>query len=77
MFPIAPQHVDRVVLVEDDDIVHAQQVLWDVFRIVVEPGGAAAFAALLAGGYRPAPDEHVAVVLCGANVERVPSQGGG
>jgi len=70
MFPIAQRHVDRVVLVEDEDIVRAQAVLWDNFRIVVEPGGAAAFAALLAGRYTPARDEHVAVVLCGANAER-------
>jgi threonine dehydratase len=70
MFPIAQQHVDRVLLVEDEEIVRAQQVLWDVFRLVVEPGGAAAFAALLARRYTPASDEHVAVVLCGANTER-------
>jgi threonine dehydratase len=70
MFPIAQQHVDRVLLVEDDDIIRAQQMLWDVFRIVVEPGGAAAFAALLAGHYRPSPDEHVVIVLCGGNAQR-------
>jgi threonine dehydratase len=70
MFPIAQQHVDRVLLVEDDEIVRAQQVLWDVFRLVVEPGGAAAFAALVSGRYRPARDEQVAVVLCGGNVQR-------
>jgi threonine dehydratase len=70
MFPIAQRHIDRVLLVEDSDIVRAQEVLWDVFRIVVEPGGAAAFAALLCRQYEPAPDEHVAVVLCGANIQR-------
>ena len=70
MFPIAQQHIDRVLLVEDDDILRAQKVLWDVFRIVVEPGGAAAFAALLSGRYKPSPNEHVAVVLCGGNVQR-------
>ena len=70
MFPIARQYVERVVLVEDDDIVHAQDVLWEVFRLVVEPGGAAAFAALLAGHYNPSSDEHVVVVLCGGNAER-------
>ena len=70
MLPIARQSVDRVLLVEDDQIVRAQQVLWDVFRIVVEPGGAAALAALLAGRYTPAPDEHVVVILCGANTDR-------
>ena len=70
MFPIAQQHVERVVLVEDDDIVRAQDVLWDVFRLVVEPGGAAAFAALLSGRYTPSIDEHVVVVLCGGNAQR-------
>ena len=70
MFPIAQRHVDRVLLVEDDDIVRAQEVLWDVFRLVVEPGGAAAFAAILSGRYTPAIDEHVVVVLCGGNAQR-------
>ena len=70
MFPIAQQHVDRVLLVEDEDILRARDLLWNAFRVVVEPGGAAAFAALLAGYYKPAADEHVVVVLCGANTER-------
>ena len=70
MFPIAQQHVERVILVEDDEIVRAQDALWDAFRIVVEPGGAAAFAALLSGRYTPSANEHVAVVLCGANAQR-------
>jgi len=69
-FPIVQQHVDRVILVEDEEIVHAQEKLWDVFRLVVEPGGAAAFAAILSRHYTPARDEHVVVVLCGANTER-------
>jgi len=67
MFPIAQQHVDRVLLVDDEEIVRAQDRLWDAFRIVVEPGGAAAFAALLAGRYTPSSDEHVVVILCGGN----------
>lgn len=70
MFPIAQQHVDRVLLVEDKDIVRAQELLWDVFRMAVEPGGAAAVAALLCRQYEPAAGEHVAVVLCGANTQR-------
>jgi threonine dehydratase len=67
MFPIAQGHVDRVVLVGDEQILHAQAVLWDVFRVAVEPGGAAAFASLLSGQYTPSSDDHVVVVLCGAN----------
>lgn len=70
MFPIAQRYVDRVLLVDDDDIVRAQDVLWDVFRVVVEPGGAAAFAAILSGQHKPSIDEHVVVVLCGGNAQR-------
>jgi threonine dehydratase len=71
MFPIAQAFVDRSVLVSDDDIRAAQQALWDKIRIVAEPGGAAAFAALLSGKYVPAPDERVAVLICGANTTAV------
>ena len=70
MFPIAQAHVARVLLVEDEDILRAQELLWDVFRLVVEPGGAAAFAAVLSGHYEPAPDEQVVVILCGGNTQR-------
>jgi threonine dehydratase len=70
MFPIAQRYVDRVLLVDDDDIVRAQDALWDMYRLVVEPGGAAAFAAILSGRYRPAIDEQVVVVLCGGNTQR-------
>jgi threonine dehydratase len=71
MFPIAQAYVQHPVLVSDDEIHLAQQALWDRLRIVAEPGGAAAFAALLAGQYIPAPDERVAVLLCGANTTAV------
>jgi threonine dehydratase len=70
MFPIARRHVEGVILVEDDEILQAQAILWDVFRLLVEPGGAAAFAAILSGRYKPSADEHVAVVLCGGNAQR-------
>lgn len=70
MFPIAQHHVARVILVEDDEIIAAQQALWDSFRLAVEPGGAAAFAALLSKRYQPASEEHVAVIVCGANTQR-------
>jgi threonine dehydratase len=71
MFPIAQAYVERVVLVTDDDIRAAQLALWDKVRVVAEPGGAAAFGALLSGKYAPAPDERVAVLVCGANTTAV------
>ncbi len=71
MFPIAQAHVERSVLVSDDAIRQAQEALWSTLRVVAEPGGAAAFAALLSGRYRPSPRERVAVLICGANTTAV------
>jgi threonine dehydratase len=71
MFPLAQQYVEQAVLVEDEAIREAQQVLWRVMRVASEPGGAAAFAALLSGVYRPAAGERVGVVLCGSNTDAV------
>lgn len=71
MFPIAQEHVERVVLVPDEAIAEAQSALWRTLRVASEPGGATAFAALLTGAYQPAPDERVAVLLCGANTHKV------
>lgn len=67
MFPIARAHVARVVLVSDDAIRRAQQALWESFRVVAEPGGAATVAALVSGAYVPAAGERVGVVLSGGN----------
>ena len=71
MFPLAQQHVERVVLVTDDAIRAAQASLWNGARIVAEPGGAAAFAALLSGRYQPAKGEHVGVMVSGGNTVAV------
>lgn len=70
-FPIAKAFVERVVLVEDEDILRAQAALWNDARIIAEPGGATAFAALLSGAYRPAEGERVAAIVCGGNTTAV------
>lgn len=71
-FPIIQAHVEpKVVLVTDDEIRQAQAALWSALRIVAEPGGAAALAALLSRRYRPAAGERVAVLVCGGNTTAV------
>jgi threonine dehydratase len=71
MFPLAQKYVERVLLVEDEAIRRAQQALWDALRVVAEPGGAAAFAALLSKKYQPVPGERVGILLCGGNTSAV------
>jgi threonine dehydratase len=70
-FPIAARHVAETVLVADEAIRQAQEQLWEVMRIVVEPGGAAGVAALISGRYRPHAGERIGVVLCGGNTVAV------
>ena len=67
MFEIARDHIAQVTLISDDDIRNAQRHLWREMQLVTEPGGAAAFAALLSGAYKPQKGERVGVVVCGAN----------
>jgi threonine dehydratase len=68
-FSLAKDYVDRVILVKDESIRTAQRVLWNDLRIVAEPGGATATAALLSGAYQPAPGERIGVVICGGNTD--------
>ena len=68
-FSVVQRFVERVVLVDEAPIREAQRRLWDSLRLIVEPGGAVALAALLSGSYRPEPEERVGVLLCGANTD--------
>jgi len=72
MFPISQAYVEDVVLVDDAAILAAQRTLWQTARIAAEPAASVGIAALLTGAYKPAPGEHVAVVISGANMS--PSQ---
>jgi threonine dehydratase len=71
VFPIAQKHVAQSVLVEDEAIARAQQVLWEAVRIVAEPGAAAPLAALLSKAYVPAEGERVGILVSGANTTAV------
>jgi threonine dehydratase len=69
MFPIAQKFVAQSLLVSDEQIIEAQRSLWRRLRLIAEPGGATALAALLSGIYRPHAGERVGVVLCGSNAD--------
>jgi threonine dehydratase len=71
VFPIVRQHVAEVLLVSDDAIGASQAALWSTLRVVAEPGGSAAFAALLSGRYQPKSGERVGIVVSGGNTVAV------
>jgi threonine dehydratase len=69
MFPLARAFVTRAILVPDEAIAAAQRWLWDELRLIAEPGGATAFAALLSGRVDLPQSARVGVVLCGGNTD--------
>jgi threonine dehydratase len=71
VFPIAQKFVSETILLPDEAIRESQRSLWKTLRIVAEPGGAAAFAALLTRRYLPQPDEQIGILICGGNTSAV------
>jgi threonine dehydratase len=69
MFPIARQHVAGAVLVSDDAIRLAQRLIWDRLRLVAEPGGATALAAIVSGAFIPPDGACIGVLVCGSNTD--------
>jgi threonine dehydratase len=71
VFPIVQKYARQTMLVSDDAIAKAQANLWRGLRVVAEPGGAAAFSAILSGAYKPAHGERVAIIISGGNTAAV------
>lgn len=69
MFPLAQAWSAGALLVSDEAIRAAQRWLWDQVRLVAEPGGAAALAAVLSGAFQPPADARIGVVVCGGNTD--------
>ena len=67
-FPIVLRHVDDMATVTDDELLKAMFFLWERMKIVVEPTGALAFAALFTGKI-DLKGRRVGVVLSGGNVD--------
>jgi threonine dehydratase len=61
--------VDALVTVSDAEIVTAMRLLFERLKVVAEPSGACALAALLAGRVSVTAGQRVGVVLSGANVD--------
>ncbi|RFS84545.1 threonine/serine dehydratase [Actinomadura spongiicola] len=68
-FSVASRTGVLPVLVSEEAIIEARRFVWAEYRLVIEHGAATAVAALRSGAYRPAPDERVVVLLCGANTD--------
>ena len=66
-WPVIHRHVRRGVTVSDAEIVSAMRFLFERLKLVAEPSGASALAALLAGAVA-FPQGRVGVVISGGNI---------
>ena len=71
-YAIASDRGEAPVLVPDDAIVAARRFLWEQCRVLAEPGGATALAALVAGAFVPEPGDTTVVVVSGGNHPDIP-----
>jgi threonine dehydratase len=67
-FPIIQRQVDRIVVVDDNEIKHAMRMLWERLRAVVEPSGAVSYAAALKDAKRMRAHK-VGIIVSGGNVD--------
>ncbi|GDY31875.1 serine/threonine dehydratase [Gandjariella thermophila] len=69
-FAVLTRRPLRSVLVSDEELLAARDLLWEEFRLAVEPAAAVPFAAWLAGRV---PGELPCLIVCGANTDWKPS----
>jgi len=67
-FPLVLRHADAMATVSEDAIRRATRFLWERLKIVAEPTGALAFAALLSGEIEAA-GQRAGVIVSGGNVD--------
>ena len=66
-FDIVRQKIDKIVTVEDSDIINAMFLLMERSKAVVEPAGAVALAYILK--HKPESGKNVVPILCGGNID--------
>ena len=70
-WPIIRDNLTDVITVSEDEIVRAMFLLWERMKLVVEPSGATAFAAVLSEQFKALPShiQNVGITLSGGNVD--------
>ena len=67
-FPIIKKYVEKIIRVEEDEIINAMQLIWERMKIVIEPSSAVPFAAVLKNKEEFAT-KNVGIILSGGNVD--------
>ncbi|KAH9899401.1 tryptophan synthase beta subunit-like PLP-dependent enzyme [Cubamyces lactineus] len=69
-FPIIQEKVEKVITVTDEEIVDAMRLMWERLKLVVEPSGAAAFAAVRSAQFQELGIEGpIGIIISGGNID--------
>ncbi|MBV8684009.1 MAG: threonine/serine dehydratase [Caulobacteraceae bacterium] len=68
-FPILKSCLSGAETVDDAEVAQAMRFAFQELKLVVEPGGSVALAALLSGKIRPDPGQATVIILSGGNVD--------
>ena len=68
-YTLCKRHVDGLVQVSDAELTHAMRLLYDETKLVTEPAGAAATAALCGPLRETLRGQRVGVLVCGSNID--------
>ena len=67
-FPIIQKYVDKIIRVEEDEIINAMQLIWERMKIIIEPSCAVPFAAVLRNK-EEFRNKKIGIILSGGNVD--------
>lgn len=67
-FPIIKKYVDKIIRVEETEIIEAMKLVWERMKIIIEPSSAVAFAALLKNK-KDYKNKHIGIIISGGNVD--------
>ncbi|NCP51004.1 MAG: pyridoxal-phosphate dependent enzyme [Flavobacteriales bacterium] len=67
-FPIIKKYVEKIMRVEEEEIIAAMKLIWERMKIIIEPSSAVAFAALLKNksDYK---NKNIGIIISGGNVD--------
>lgn len=70
-WPVIKQNVDTVITVTEDEIISAMYLMWERLKLVVEPSGAVALAAVLTDQFKLAAEglQNIGILVCGGNTD--------
>ncbi|GAB2302152.1 hypothetical protein Dimus_036170 [Dionaea muscipula] len=72
-WPIVRDLVDDIITVEDEEIVEAMRLCYEILKVAVEPSGAIGLAAVLSDSFQKNPAwkdcNHIGIILSGGNVD--------